>query len=451
MELIANPKLLFLDEPLSGLDSYAAYTLVQALKELADSGVPVMCTVHQPSSEIFDMFDSVIILHDGEVAYHGPVQQLPLHFEKLGFPCKSNFNPADHVMFLMQKEPEETIRRIKDVWLQSEMSADVRTKVEKLQDARGGERAASAFVVSGETGFCTQLAALLKREIRGTMRNKGILFARYGMTLFLAIMYAWLFAGVGRKGDATNDDSNCLTTPWTQGSSQNCQIDFQGHLGSLLSLAIATMMGSAQPVMLTFPQERPVFLREYAAKQYGVVPYFVSKTIVEMPVILFAAVLQFLVSYWLMGLQGNFLLLVIVSWLLAITSSALALIVGCGVASVEKAIQFGPLVLLPQMLFSGLFVPINSIPASLRWVQYVCPLKYAINILGMVEFWYVKEELDSCQPGQCPGFELRKGLLEAQSIYFDQWATNLGLLIVLYFVFRILACTLLWRKGKYVF
>merc|ERR1711862_586027 len=100
----------------------------------------------------------------------------------------------------------------------------------------------------------------------------------------------------------------------------------------------------------------------------------------------------------------------------------------------------GPLVLLPQMLFSGLFVPINSIPASLRWVQYVCPLKYAINVLGVVEFWYVKEELDSCkQPSQCLGFELREGLLEAQSIYSDQWEKNLGLLIALYFVFRILA------------
>jgi hypothetical protein len=396
------------------------------------------------------MFDSVIILHDGEVAYHGAVQQLPMYFEKLGFPCKSNFNPADHVMFLMQKEPEETIRSIKDAWLQSELSADVCTKVEKLQDARGGEKAASALVVGGQTGFCTQLAALLKREGRGTMRNKGILFARYGMTFFLAIMYAWLFAGTGRKGDATNsDEGNCLSGP--NYSVGNCTVDFQGHLGSLLSLAIATMMGSAQPVMLTFPQERPVFLREYAAKQYGVVPYFVSKTIVELPVILFAAALQFVVSYWLMGLQGNFLLLVIVSWLLAITSSALALIVGCGVASVEKAIQFGPLVLLPQMLFSGLFVPINSIPASLRWLQYVCPLKYAINVLGVVEFWYVKTELDSCEPGACPGFELRKHLLEAQSIYFDQWEKNLGLLIGLYFAFRILACALLWRKGKYVF
>ena len=48
-------RMLFLDEPLSGLDSYAAYTLVVALKDLAKANVPVLCTVHQPSSEIFAM------------------------------------------------------------------------------------------------------------------------------------------------------------------------------------------------------------------------------------------------------------------------------------------------------------------------------------------------------------------------------------------------------------
>ena len=60
VELITNPKMLFLDEPLSGLDSYAAFTLMEALKNLAATNVPVLCTVHQPSSEIFAMFDDVV-------------------------------------------------------------------------------------------------------------------------------------------------------------------------------------------------------------------------------------------------------------------------------------------------------------------------------------------------------------------------------------------------------
>merc|ERR1719414_1255666 len=62
VELITKPKMIFLDEPLSGLDSYAAFTMVQVLDELAQHGCSVLCTIHQPSSEIFQTFDKVICL-----------------------------------------------------------------------------------------------------------------------------------------------------------------------------------------------------------------------------------------------------------------------------------------------------------------------------------------------------------------------------------------------------
>lgn len=468
VELISNPKLLFLDEPLSGLDSYAAYTLVQALKELSAAGVPVLCTVHQPSSEIFDLFDDIIMLHGGDVVYQGPVSELPGYFDELGFPCKANFNPADHVMFLVQKESEQTIQRIKDAWPQSHLFRSMQEKVDQIQAVDVPNQPVALLPPSSQKGigFFGQLGALLRREVRATLRNKGLLGARYGMTIFLAGMYAWLFAGSARTGDDTSEIGNCLgNSTSSQFDATQCGGYFQGHLGTLLSLSIATMMGAAQPVLLTFPQERPVFLREYAAGQYGVVAYFVSKTIIELPVILLSSALQFLVCYWIMGLKGEFFALVLVAWLLAITSAGLALVVGCGVASVEKGMQLAPLVLLPQMLFSGLFVPVNSIPVSLRWVQYICPLKYAVNLMGTIEFWYVKEKLDGecltfqcpgisaedCSKFHCPGFWQRKALLEGQSIKFDDWERNLLVLVILYFVFRFLSCTLLWRKGKYVF
>jgi len=400
------------------------------------------------------MFDDVILLHDGSVVYHGPVPELPRHFEELGFPCKQNFNPADHVMFLMQKESAETIGRIKDSWKNCQVAKSLEAHVNQKQSARDAPVRSISQTRAGAqvAGFGTQLGVLLQREWRSVFRNKSILGARYGMTLFLALMYAWLFAGTGRTGD-NGELGNCKGTAPPQYDAAACFSDFTAHLGSLLSLGIATMMGAAQPVLLTFPSERPVFLREYAANQYGAVAYFVAKTLVELPVIFIASLLQFLVAYWIMGLHGNFILLVLAAWLLAISSSGLALLVGCGVASVEKAMQLAPLVLIPQLLFSGLFVPVGSIPASLRWVQYVVPLKYAVNLFGAIEFWYVNQHIEDtgCTMQTCPGYILRYQGLENQSIKFDDWQRNLGLLIGLYFIFRVLACTLLWRKGKYVF
>lgn len=460
IELITNPKLLFLDEPLSGLDSYAAYTLVVALKELAQANVPVLCTVHQPSSEIFAMFDDVIMLHAGEITFHGPSNRISAHFEALGFPCPSNFNPADHVMFRMQKESMDKMREIKDRWLSCDTFLKMQGKIQALQSRQTGtaEHIARGSLPSGRsTGFCKQLGMLLAREVRGTLRNKGILYARFGMILFLAALYGWLFSGSAAQGDKKDSsEPNCVAGNFDAGG---CTGDFQAHFGTLVSLSIMAMMGAAQPVILQFPQERPVFLREYAAHQYGVLPYFISKTLVEMPVVLMSQILTFTVTYFWMGLKGNVLLMVGVSWLLGIASSSLALLVGCGVASAQKAIQLAPLTLIPQMLFSGLFVPVAKIPSSLRWARYLCPLKYAINLMTLVEFQYVKKAMDDCEKhssmqicaAENPGDFLRLQLVKTQSVVWDDWLEYLLALVGLFALFRIIATILLWRKGKYVF
>jgi ABC-type multidrug transport system ATPase subunit len=469
VELITNPSLLFLDEPLSGLDSYAAFTLTQALKDLASSGVPVLCTVHQPSSEIFDMFDDIIILHDGDLAYQGPANKLASHFDALGFPCPKNFNPADHVMFLLQKEPAEKIREIKQAWMRSELMQEVKVRINSSVNRSNGHSNATqaSFTGEGRVGCFQQLAVLTVREARGTFRARGPLIARYGMAMFLAGLYGWLFAGSAATGDKPGG-------PCKSGSfdPEACRGAFLSHFNTIVSLSIAAMMGAAQPILLLFPNERPVFLREYAANQYGVVSYFVSKTIIEMPVVLGTQVMTFLVAYWLMGLHGDFAMLVILAWLLGITSASIALIVGCAVASPQKAIQLAPLALLPQMLFSGLFLPVDKIPVSLRWVKTLCPLKYAINLLGMEEFRYAHNRVQECikvyGADRCDfktaatnkdllvlseyGGDLeRMALLKEQSIDYDDYAFDLAMMIGLFVGFRILSTILLWRKGKYVY
>lgn len=403
------------------------------------------------------MFDDVIILHAGQVAYHGPAKELARHFDTLGFPCPEKFNPADHVMFLMQKESEEKIIGIKNGWTSSKLYSDMSDHLNNLQQQSNSRASSASFAAPSDTkkpGFFRQLRVLTAREVRGTFRNKGILIARLGMTVFLSGLYGWLFAGSASSGDGS--DSPCQTKNFKTG---DCTGSFQAHFGTLVSLGIMAMMGAAQPIILQFPAERPVFLREYAAHQYGVVPYFISKTIVEMPVVLASSLLTFLLTYWLMGLQGDFILLTLVAWGLGLASSSLALLVSCGVASGQKAIQLAPLTLIPQMLFSGLFLPVEKIPGSLRWVRYLCPLKYAINLMTVVEFKSVKDSMDDCEDtasrAVCqrllPGEYLQSELISNQSVKWEDWMFYLGMLASLLVGFRILATFLLWRKGKYVF
>jgi ABC-type multidrug transport system ATPase subunit len=80
LELLVNPRLLFLDEPTSGLDSTMAEQVVTILRDLARQGRTIVCTIHQPSSEIFNLFDDVFLLANGSLVYSGPVKQLPTYF-----------------------------------------------------------------------------------------------------------------------------------------------------------------------------------------------------------------------------------------------------------------------------------------------------------------------------------------------------------------------------------
>lgn len=74
-ELLISPAILFCDEPTTGLDSYSAQQLVGTLLTLARTGTTIMCTIHQPSSQLFSMFHQVTLLADGRVAFIGTPSQ----------------------------------------------------------------------------------------------------------------------------------------------------------------------------------------------------------------------------------------------------------------------------------------------------------------------------------------------------------------------------------------
>lgn len=74
------------------------------LRKVAEVDCTVLCTIHQPSSEIFYLFDVVIFMKAGKIFYQGPVKNVIAHFKSFGFECPSNYNPSDFVMYLSQTE-----------------------------------------------------------------------------------------------------------------------------------------------------------------------------------------------------------------------------------------------------------------------------------------------------------------------------------------------------------
>lgn len=240
VELVTQPVLLFLDEPTSGLDSNTAFTIVHLLKTVVKRGCTILCTIHQPSSEIFFLFDSVIFLKDGRVFYQGACKEATSYFLSKGYPCPANHNPADFIMMLCQRMTEEEAT-VKGLFIPVPEDHLVDNDDDKLSSVR----------ISGEAdfkvqhSFTRQVMELTIREAVGTVRNYHGLIARFGITIFIYLLFGLIFMNAGKKD---NGNASSLTN----------------HFGGMTECLMGSMSASAQPVLLSFPFERPIFMREYA-------------------------------------------------------------------------------------------------------------------------------------------------------------------------------------------
>ncbi|CAN1299139.1 ABC transporter G family member 14 [Linum perenne] len=99
-EMLINPSLLLLDEPTSGLDSTTAQRILTTVKRLADGGITVVTTIHQPSSRLYYMFDKVVLLSEGSPIYYGPASTALDYFSSIGFSTSMTVNPSDLLLDL---------------------------------------------------------------------------------------------------------------------------------------------------------------------------------------------------------------------------------------------------------------------------------------------------------------------------------------------------------------
>mmetsp|Transcript_5789 Transcript_5789/g.21073 ORF Transcript_5789/g.21073 Transcript_5789/m.21073 type:complete len:644 (-) Transcript_5789:986-2917(-) len=431
-EIIINPSFIFLDEPTSGLDSTSAYVVIELLQRLAHKkGCGVLSTIHQPSSAIFELFDRVVLMADGMITYGGPNSYLHTFFETQGKAIPYRYNPADWVLHLMQTESAEKLKEIRDSWrsLGAELafgrigSADD----EESQDIPRsplGRSFTNLFKDSmpledgRRPGLVAQTVLLTQREARGVLRDTQTLSARFIVPAFLNLLNALIFWKIGTKDD------------------------LQSHAGALYQVFIGAMFGAAQPLLLTFPLERPVFVREYAGGNYSSTAYFISKTLVEVPLSLLVAIEIWCITYWAIEFQGNIVYLTLVTWALQLVAASTTLLISCLVPQAKAAMELAPLAFVPQLLFAGFFVKIDLIPSFLRWVQYLCFLKFAINLALIFEFG--KDHCTKVLGDQCRLF------LEDDNVIEGDWYIYLAIVLGLFVVLRLLALIALTLRAKAV-
>ena len=184
------------------MDSYSAVQLCQVLKKVANAGASVLFTIHQPSSEIFNSFDSLILMNMGRVMYQGPTMNVPNYFGERGHPNPPHFNPADWIMQVAQSVTVEQLNKDGFFPKDTRDLGDAFSGNEEGKDALGitiTTRDSSSGEDESQPGVEVQISMLFNRELRNLRRDKMALGARLGLTTFLSLLVGVIFLGVGEE------------------------------------------------------------------------------------------------------------------------------------------------------------------------------------------------------------------------------------------------------------
>ena len=181
VELASKPELLmFLDEPTSGLDSGAAFNIVRFLRKLADAGQAILCTIHQPSSVLFEYFDQLLLLKSGgRTVYFGELghdsRTLLDYLEKNGAKrCPPKTNPAEYMLEAIGAgNPDYNGKDWGDVWASSPENERL---TGEIQDITANRRsAATGDKIRDEREYAmplgTQLYTVMYRSFTAMWRD----------------------------------------------------------------------------------------------------------------------------------------------------------------------------------------------------------------------------------------------------------------------------------------
>ncbi|KAH9746494.1 ABC transporter G family member 7 [Citrus sinensis] len=374
-ELIASPSVIYADEPTTGLDAFQAEKVMEALRQLAQDGHTVICSIHQPRGSVYFKFDDIVLLTEGKLVYAGPARDEPLaYFSRFGYTCPDHVNPAEFLadlisvdyssaesVYLSQKRidslAESFLQRSSTILYASPLISREGYKKSKLQ---------KRTIVKKKGGWWRQFWLLLRRAWMQASRDGPTNKVRARMSIASAIIFGSVFWRMGRS-----------------------QTSIQDRMGLLQVAAINTAMAALTKTVGVFPKERAIVDRERAKGSYALGPYLLSKLIAEIPVgaafpLMFGAVLYPMARlHPTLSRFGKFCGIVTVE---SFAASAMGLTVGAMVPTTEAAMAVGPSLMTVFIVFGGYYVNADNTPIIFRWIPRVSLIRWAFQGLCINEF-----------------------------------------------------------------
>ncbi|RLN90234.1 hypothetical protein BBJ28_00014546 [Nothophytophthora sp. Chile5] len=355
VELLSDPALLLLDEPTSGLDASSARGVMQHIDRLCqDGGKNVVCTIHQPSSSIYDMLTNLVILSSGELVYCGPTAAALTHFFAMGYVCPMYSNPAEYFVHLVNTDFHAGLRLDPFVRALEEGGEPQRLRVEMARDRSRRDQLINYDMLRAlQPSRVDQFYVLLQRHLANNWRHPGVFWLRVLMYVLLSFMVGTMYLSSNRE----------ITS--------SAMVPLLFYVQAFLVF----MSVAALPALL---EQRAVLEREIHSHALHITSYSCANLLGALPGITLISLLASAIVVYFAHVHsfGSFFLNLTLS---LVAAESVMHLLGAAVPHYIVGIALGAGLFGMFMLCEGFMVPLASIPVYWRWGYYLAFHSYSFQ------------------------------------------------------------------------
>ena len=378
LELIREPAVLFLDEPTSGLSSADTEKVINLLKEQTQKGKLIIVNIHQPSSDVYKLFDRLWLLDKGgyPVFDGNPIDAITYFKTAADYadadtsacPTCGNVNPEIVLNIIDEKalnnngEISDERKMSPQEWHELYLKNRPELPAPEVKDVpHSDQKKPHAF---------KQFLIFLRRNFRTKITNVQYLCITLLEAPLLAVVCALLTRYAPPEGYTVMDNKNLVSY-------------------FFMAVIVATfigMSGSAEEII----KDRALLKREsFLNLSYG--SYISSKIVYMAGVSLLQTLLFILIGNYIMGLHGLFLTWWIILFVTALLSSLMGLLLSQCLNSVVAIYITIPILLIPQILLCGLVVSFSdlapkSTTGNVPLIGEIIPTRWAYEALAVTSY-----------------------------------------------------------------
>ncbi|KAJ4982755.1 multidrug resistance protein cdr1 [Stagonosporopsis vannaccii] len=373
LELVARPSLLiFVDEPTSGLDSQSAWSIVKLLRDLADAGQSILCTIHQPSSTLIDQFDRLLLLaKGGRTVYFGDLgkdsRTVIDYFTSYGAPpCPEGANPAEYILEQIGAGAAgHSTLDWPSVWATSSERQAVTERIDRIQAQSTSDLETTSTHPKRQfsLNWFQQYKIVQRRLFVQQWRSPGYIKSKLAINIFGGLFIAFTL----------------YKEPSSIQGLQNKV--FAIFMMLIISLILMVLL---QPRLIEL---RKIYdVREKYSNMYHWSVFIISNALVETPANLFASSIGFVCWYFPLGwwrdispARGTSMYAVYVLYQLYYTTFAQAVAVVS--PNTETAAMLTVLFYTFVLAFSGILQPLRQLATFWHFAYYVSPFTWLVSAM----------------------------------------------------------------------